>query len=121
MIREFVKRRSNYGRIINLSTDAAQVFAGQIAYGASKAAVEAFTRSIAMEVSKYGITVNCVAPGPTQTGYIDAKLEKTVLPQIPLGKLIQPEDIADAIVFLASIRASMLTGQVIKVSGGHAL
>ena len=121
MIREFVKRRGNYGRIINLSTDSAQVFAGQITYGASKAAVEALTRSIAMEVGKYGITVNCIAPGPTQTGWIDMELEHAVLPQIPLGKLVQPEDIADAIVFLASERAAMISGQVIKVSGGHAL
>jgi len=121
MIREFIKRRGDYGRIINLSTDSAQVFAGQITYGASKAAIEAFTRSIAMEVGKYGITVNCVAPGPTQTGWIDDELEKTCQQIIPLGKLIQPQDIADTIVFLASERAAMLTGQVIKVSGGHAL
>ncbi len=121
MTREFIKRRGDYGRIINLSTDAAQIFKGQITYGASKAAVEALTRSIAMEVGTYGITVNCVAPGPTQTGYIDSELENTVLPLIPLGKLMQPRDIADTIVFLASERAAMVTGQVVKVSGGHAL
>ena len=121
MIREFVNRRSDYGRIINISTDAAQVFAGQITYGASKATLEALTRSIALEVGKYGITVNCVAPGPTQTGWIDAELEKAVVPIIPMGKLIQPEDIAETILFLASEQARFLTGQVIKVSGGHAL
>jgi 3-oxoacyl-[acyl-carrier protein] reductase len=74
-----------------------------------------------MEVGQYGITVNCVSPGPTQTGWIDEDLAKAVLHQIPLGKLIQPEDIADTIVFLSSERAAMITGQVIKVSGGHAL
>ena len=121
MTREFVKRFKDYGRIINLSTDAAQVFAGQITYGASKAAVEALTRSIAIEVGRLGITVNCIAPGPTQTGWIDEKLAKAVIPQIPLGQLIQPQDIADAIAFLASERAAMLTGQVIKVSGGNEL
>jgi 3-oxoacyl-[acyl-carrier protein] reductase len=121
MTREFIRRRGDYGRIISLSTDSAQVFAGQITYGASKAAVEALTRSIAMEVGKYGVTVNCVAPGPTQTGWIDEDLEEAILPQIPLGKLIQPQDIACTIVFLASERAAMVTGQVIKVSGGHAL
>jgi len=121
MTREFINRRSDYGRIINISTDSSQVFAGQITYGASKATLEALTRSVAMEVGKYGITVNCVAPGPTQTGWIDEELEKSVVPLIPMGKLIQPQDIAETILFLSSEQAKMLTGQVIKVSGGHAL
>ena len=76
---------------------------------------------IALETAKYGITVNCVAPGPTQTGWVDDELEKSVIPMIPMGELIQPEDIAETILFLASKQARMITGQVIKVSGGKCL
>jgi 3-oxoacyl-[acyl-carrier protein] reductase len=125
MMAEFVRRHQargrTSGRIVNLSTDAAQRFAGTISYGASKAATEAFTRSIAIEVGSLGITVNTVAPGPVQTGYITAEIEERELPGIPLGRIGQPEDIADVIVFLASDQARWLTGQVIKVSGGHAI
>lgn len=121
MISYFIKNFKNNGRIINLSTDAAQSFAGQITYGASKATLEALTRSIAREVGKYKITVNSVAPGSTQTGWIDEEHEQRVISEIPMGQLIQPKDIVNTILFLASKQAGMLTGQVIKVSGGHAV
>lgn len=111
----------HYGRIVNFSTDSAQVMAGQLAYGSSKAAVEALTRSIAMEVGYLGVTVNTIAPGPIQTGWMDKELIEHVLPQIPMARIGTPEDIADTVLFLASEKASWVTGQVIKVSGGHAL
>jgi len=125
MMREFVRRyqqrQGSWGRIINLSTDAAQRFAGQIVYGATKATIEAFTRSIAIEAGPLGITVNTVAPGPVQTGWMTEEMEKHQAQNIPLGRAGRPEDIADVIVFLASDQARWLTGQVIKVSGGHEL
>jgi 3-oxoacyl-[acyl-carrier protein] reductase len=125
LIQEFVhryrQRGGSWGRIINLSTDAAQRFAGQIVYGATKATIEAFTRSIAIETGPIGITVNTVAPGPVQTGWMTEEMVNRIKPDIPLRRVGCPEDIADAIVFLASDQARWLTGQVIKVSGGHEL
>jgi 3-oxoacyl-[acyl-carrier protein] reductase len=119
--RRVQQRGGSRGRVINVSTDSARAFPGQIAYGASKAALEAFTRSIAVELGPLGITVNAVAPGPVQTGWIDAELEPRILPSIPLGRVGRPEEIADAIVFLASAQAAWITGQTLQVAGGHAL
>ena len=125
LISEFVRRHKRYkkkwGRVINLSTGPSQCFAGQISYGSSKAAIEAFTRSIAFEVGPWGITVNTVAPGATQTGYITAEDEQKLMPTIPLRRLGLPEDIANTILFLASDKSSWTTGQIIRVNGGRDL
>jgi len=120
-VRRHVERGARWGRIINLSTDGAYCFPGEVSYGASKAALEAYSRSAAKEVGKYGITVNIVAPGPIQTGWITPEVEERELPTIPLGRLGQPEDVADVIVFLASEQARWLTGQLLFVGGGHAV
>jgi len=123
MMAEFARRRIaqniHWGRIINLSTDGSSGFYHEVSYGASKYALESYSRAAASELGRYGITVNIVAPGPIQTGYISAELEQKLIPDIPLGRIGQPDDVADVIVFLASEQARWLTGQLLFVGGGH--
>jgi 3-oxoacyl-[acyl-carrier protein] reductase len=121
-VQRLLKRQAEgaekWGRIINLSTDAAHAHDANVSYAASKHAIESYTRSAAVELGKYGITVNAVAPGPTQTGYITPEAEVALCAGTPLGRLGQPEDIADAILFLASEQGRWLTGQLLYVGGG---
>ncbi len=107
--------------VVNISTDAARAFAGQLGYGTSKAALEAFTRAAALELAPAGIRVNAVAPGPVQTGWLTDDMVEKVRGMVPLGRVGEPSDIADAVVFLASYQARWVTGQVLQVAGGHAL
>ena len=104
--------------VINISTDAARGFPGQVGYGASKGALESMTRGAARDLGPR-VRVNAVAPGPVQTGWMDDALVAAVTPDIPLGRVGEPADVADAVVFLASHQARWITGQVIQVAGGH--
>jgi 3-oxoacyl-[acyl-carrier protein] reductase len=123
MMAEFARRHiahgAGWGRIINVSTAGAERFPSEVSYGASKFALESYTRSAAIELGKFGVTVNAVSLGPVQTGWITPELEREILPGIPLGRVGTPEDVADVIVFLASHQARWVTGQRIFVGGGR--
>jgi 3-oxoacyl-[acyl-carrier protein] reductase len=117
-LKRYLERNAKWGRIINLSTDAAHAHAMAISYAASKHAIESYSRSAASELGKYGITVNIVAPGPIQTGYLRPDQETEIGLKTPLGRVGKPEDVADVIVFLASEQSHWLTGQLLYVGGG---
>lgn len=114
-----IKRKDNWGRIINISTEGSPGFAAEVSYGASKNALESYSRAAASELGKYGITVNIVSPGPIQTGYITPELENKLKKEIPLGRVGEPEDVAEVVIFFASDQARFLTGQILYVGGGH--
>ncbi|MFN7643765.1 MAG: 2-hydroxycyclohexanecarboxyl-CoA dehydrogenase [Burkholderiales bacterium] len=121
-----VERRS--GRIVNVSSDAARVgSSGEAVYAACKGGLVAFSKTIAREHARHGITVNVVCPGPTQTALFEdykagagnpEKLIDAFTRSIPLGRIGQPEDLPGAILFFASDDAGYVTGQVLSVSGG---
>ncbi len=114
----YLKRSAESGRIVNVSTDAAYAHTANVSYAASKHAIESYSRSAAAEMGRYGITVNVVAPGPIQTGYITPEVEAGMVAETPLRRVGKPEDVADVIVFLASAQARWLTGQLLYVGGG---
>lgn len=114
-----------YGRIINISSDAGKIGEPFLAvYSAAKAGVAGFTKALAKEVGRYGITVNAVAPGTTHTPGAEEFIaraggEAKLAAAYPLRRLGQPDDIADAVLFFASDLSSWITGQVLSVSGGY--
>ncbi len=113
---------ANGGKIVNVSSDAGRVgSSGETTYAAAKGGVIAFSKSLAREVARYGINVNCVCPGPTDTPMLQSrpdKLKEAFIRAIPFKRFAKPQEIADAIVFLASGRSDYITGQVLSVSGG---
>lgn len=110
------------GRIVNLASDAGRVgSAGESIYAGAKGGVIALTKSLAREMARHAITVNCVCPGPTDTPLFAAqpeKLKEALVKAIPFRRLARPEEVAAPVLFFASDAASFITGQVISVSGG---
>jgi len=112
------------GSIVCISSDAGRVGQrGQVTYSAAKAGVIGLTKSLALEVGQFGVRVNCIAPGLTRTPgseeFIDAFGIDKLRAQYPLGRIGEPSDIANAVLFFASDLSSWITGQVLSVSGGY--
>ena len=109
-------------RVVNIASDAGRVGStGETVYAATKGGVIAFTKSLARELARHRINVNCVCPGPTDTPLLATmpeRLRENLEKAIPFRRLAQPEEIADAVLFFASDRARYVTGQVLSVSGG---
>jgi 2-hydroxycyclohexanecarboxyl-CoA dehydrogenase len=110
------------GKIVNVSSDAGRVgSAGETVYAGAKGGLISFTKSLAREVARYNINVNCVCPGPTETPLLFAVPEKHLEAfkrAIPFRRFGKPHEVADAILFFASSRSDYITGQVLSVSGG---
>jgi 2-hydroxycyclohexanecarboxyl-CoA dehydrogenase len=115
-----IERRA--GKIVNVASDAGRVGSlGESVYSGTKGGVIAFTKGLAREMARFDINVNCVCPGPTDTPLMAAvpdKLKDAFASATPMRRLARPSEVADAILFFASDRASFVTGQVLSVSGG---
>jgi acetoacetyl-CoA reductase len=119
-------RARKFGRIINISSINGQKGQmGQANYSASKAAELGFTKALAQESARAGVTVNAICPGYIATDMVKAMpqdaLEKHVLPYIPIGRLGEPEEIARCVVFLASDDAGLITGSTLTANGGQVM
>lgn len=116
-----VERRQG-GKIVTVSSDAGRVGSlGETMYAGAKGGVIAFSKSLAREVARYDITVNCVCPGPTATPLLAAVPEKhqeAFVKATPMRRPAQPEEIADAVLYFSTAQSSFVTGQVLSVSGG---
>ncbi|WP_377643678.1 3-oxoacyl-ACP reductase FabG [Oryzobacter terrae] len=120
--------KERYGRVVNLSSSSAQGNRGQANYAAAKAGLQGFTKTLAIELGKFGVTANAVAPGFVQSDMTRATAERMKVSfedfvahsaaQIPVGRIGQPEDIAATIAFLVSEEAGFVSGQVVYVAGG---
>ncbi len=115
-----------YGKIVSIASDAGRVGStGEAVYSAAKGGIIAFTKTIAREMARHRINVNCICPGPSDTplfqtefAAVNPKLAESLKRVIPWGRLGTPEDVAPAVVFLASDEAGYITGQTLSVSGG---
>jgi NAD(P)-dependent dehydrogenase (short-subunit alcohol dehydrogenase family) len=118
-------RERGYGRIVNFASDAGRVGEYNMAsYSAAKAGVIGFSKALAREVGRYGITVNCVAPGttlPADSPYRQTEQYARQIRQYPLRKLGTPADVANGVLFFVSDLAAHVTGQVLSISGGYTM
>jgi 2-hydroxycyclohexanecarboxyl-CoA dehydrogenase len=120
--------RAGYGRIINVASDAGRVGSSlEAIYSGAKGGLIAFTKTVAREVARRGVTANAVCPGPTDTPLLGAirgapgrgdRVIEAMIRAVPMGRLGRPEDIGPAVAFLASEQAGFITGQTLSISGG---